>query len=144
MDAAVGYRVGLLCEQLSTWATLRDIIRADGAEPKLEALMTLLGAEAEPDQARVAALIDAVEEACARQQLPGLARRTTQPGGVPALPPGMAGRSASAIAGWTCPVGRCDRVVTPDETSTAPACAVVSGAGGGTDGSMKPCLLPPR
>lgn len=143
MDAAVGNRVGLLCGQLSTWApSLGDIIRAGGAEPELKALMTMLGAEAEPDQARVAKLIDAVEEACARQGLPGLARRTTGPQGVPALPPGIAG--GSAIAGWTCPVGRCDRVVTPDETSAAPACAVVSGCGGGTNRSMKPYLLPPR
>lgn len=142
MDAAVGNRVGLFCEQLSTWPSLGDIIGAGGGERDLKALMTLLGAEAEPDQARVAALIDAVEEACARRGLPGLARRTTGLQGVPTLPPGMAGRSA--IAGWTCPVGRCDRVVTPDETSAAPACAVVSQVGGGTGTSMKPYLLPPR
>jgi len=142
MDTAVGNRVGLLCEQLSTWASLGDIIRAGGAGRELKTLTSLLGAEADPDQAQVAALVDAVEEACARQGLPGLARRAVGPQGVPALPPGMPGRSA--IAGWTCPVGRCDRVVTPDEASRSPVCAVVQGFGSGTDGLMKPYLLPPQ
>ncbi|MFF0478419.1 hypothetical protein [Streptomyces sp. NPDC004284] len=127
MDDVVGERVAALCGELSRWPELATMIRDAGALPQLSELLALLANRAEPDERQVAALIDAIEDACARQGLPVLTRR------VPSLPPGV-GADTGEIAGWTCPLGRCSRVVLQDETPHPPTCA----AAWGEDGRMKP------
>ncbi|MCX5145213.1 hypothetical protein AB0C90_32325 [Streptomyces sp. NPDC048550] len=133
MDAATRSRVGLLCDQLSRWPSLREIIREGGAGPELDDLLALLAGPAEPAPRRMAELVDAVERSCARQGLAGWTSREGVPlPGVPTLPPGMTG--TAGVAGWTCPFSRCDRVVTPDESPRPPECA----AAHGRDARMKP------
>lgn len=83
MDDVVGERVAALCGELSRWPELATMIRDAGALPQLSELLALLANRAAPDERHVAALIDVIEDACARQGLPALTRR------VPSLPPGM-------------------------------------------------------
>ena len=47
--------------------------------------------------------------------------------------------NTQALAGWTCPLGHCDRVVTPDEVAAPPTCAAA-----GPDAPMTPYTLPPQ
>ncbi|CAN3985934.1 hypothetical protein [Kitasatospora purpeofusca] len=132
MDLLLRDRVGTLCEQLSRWPSLRTSIRDGGGEHALTELLALLTGTTDPEGPRVSELVDAIEDACARQGLAGLTTREVgSPGGIPALPPGMSG--APEIMGWTCPLGRCNRVVTPDETAHPPTCAAH-----GPEGRMKP------
>ncbi|MCX4773714.1 hypothetical protein [Streptomyces sp. NBC_01285] len=126
MDDVVGERVAALCGELSRWPELATMIRDAGALPQLSELLALLANRSEPDERHVTALIDVIEDACARQGLPALTRR------VPSLPPGT-GADTRGIAGWTCPLGRCSRVVLQDETPHPPTCA----AARGEDGRMK-------
>ncbi|MEU9204833.1 hypothetical protein [Streptomyces sp. NPDC048332] len=116
MDGVVGERVAALCGELSRWPELATMIHDAGALPQLSELLALLADRADPDERHVVALIDVIEEACAGQGLPALTRR------VPSLPPGT-GATTGAIAGWTCPLGRCSRVVLQDETPHPPTCA---------------------
>ncbi|MFE2519465.1 hypothetical protein [Streptomyces mirabilis] len=139
MHAADRERVGLLCDQLSRWPSLTATIRDGGAETELHSLLALLASQSDPDGQRVSDLLAAIEDACARQGLPGLTNRNGGfPGGIPALPPGMTelppGMNDPGVLGWTCPLSRCNRVVTPEETTHPPACAAVPSP----DGRMKP------
>jgi hypothetical protein len=138
MDALVRDRVGLLCDQLSRFPTLRSTIADAGASTELAELLTKLADAHEPDQARILALLNAIEQACAGVGLAGLTSRTkgfdvglTLPGGLDADP---------GLAGWTCPLRRCDRVVIRQEAvgTTTPTCAARQNA------PMMPYSLPPR
>ncbi|MET9073380.1 hypothetical protein ABZX95_14655 [Streptomyces sp. NPDC004232] len=137
MDEAVSDRVGMLCDQLSRWPELATTIRDGGAQAQLAELLTLLAGRSAPDDRRVSALIDAIEDACARQGLPGLTRR------LPSLPPGLGTARRTPQdgepAGWTCPLDRCSRVVLPEETPSAPICAAH-----GEDARMRPYRPRPR
>ncbi|MFE1949455.1 hypothetical protein ACFW9D_03190 [Streptomyces sp. NPDC059524] len=115
-------RVGSLCDQLSRWPSLRTTVRDGGGEAELRDLLGQLASDADPDEGLVRTLLDAVERACARQGLAGLTSRSgIGPVDMTSLPPGLA--DVRGVVGWTCPLGRCDRVVTPDETAQAPTCA---------------------
>ncbi|MER7693829.1 hypothetical protein [Streptomyces sp. NPDC097610] len=125
MDEAVGDRVGMLCDQLSRWPELATMIRDGGGQAQLEELLTLLADRSAYDERRISALMDAIEDACARQGLPGLTRR------LPPLPPGMGTAQRTTghgePAGWTCPLDYCSRVVLPEETPSPPTCAAARG-----------------
>lgn len=126
MDVNVRDRVGLLCDQLSRWPSLMATIQDGGAQAELDTLLALVASETDPDSKRVSDLIDLIESACARQGVVGLTSRDGVPGGgITSLPPGMA--STPEVMGWTCPLGRCDRVVTSDETSNPPTCVAAHG-----------------
>jgi hypothetical protein len=144
MDEAVRHRIAALCDQLSRWPSLETLIRDGGAEAELKDLLRLLVGRTDPDQGQVIALIDAVERGCARQGLAGLTNRGGRlPSGYTALPSvSYAGlpTGTSETAGWTCPLGRCSRVVIPDESAVAPDCA--AGPDGGMQ--MKPYTSRPR
>lgn len=116
-------RMGMLCDQLSRWPDLPSIIRSAGAGGDLDELLAALGAEDEPDQGRMLAWIQAIEEACARTGLVGI---TSRDKAFHPLPPGVS--PDSRVRAWVCPRGRCGRVVLPEETQTPPVCVV----GGGT------------
>lgn len=120
-QAAVRDRVGLLCDQLSRWPTLHATIDSAGADNELGALLALLAGPHEPDLGKIETLLDAIDQACARIGLAALTSRAKGPAPWAGLPPGLAGHPGPA--GWTCPLRRCDRVVTPDETSAPPTCA---------------------
>lgn len=126
----MGHRVGLLCDQLSRWPELAEMIRDGGAHSQLEELLALLAGATNPDEHHVTELVAAIEHACARQGLPAQSR------GISSLPPGMGESQRGRPAGWTCPLGRCSRVVLPDETEHPPTCA----AARGEDTGMKPYL----
>ena len=114
-------------------------IRDGGGEHALTELLALLTGTTDPEGPRLSELIDAIEDACARQGLAGLtSREVGSPGGIPALPSGMNVLppwmgGAPEVMGWTCPLGRCNRVVTPDETAHPPTCVAH-----GPEGRMKP------
>ncbi|MFD5728312.1 hypothetical protein ACFWMT_19775 [Streptomyces sp. NPDC058368] len=129
MDAMTRERVGLLCDQLSRWPSLQTTIRDGGAEDELRDLLRQLASETAPDNQRVSELLDAIERACALQGLPGLTSRTSNnPVDMTTLPPGMT--DVRSVVGWTCPIKRCNRVVTPDETSQPPTCVALHDANG--------------
>ncbi|MFF4752167.1 hypothetical protein ACWD5R_10745 [Streptomyces sp. NPDC002514] len=119
MDAEVRGRVEALCAQLSRWPSVRETIAGGGAGDALDALMTLLRDRAEPDPARVEALLDAIDRAAAQSGLAGLTSGVRGP--VPPLPRGI--RPAPGPLGWTCPLGRCSRVVLAGESTDTPVCA---------------------
>ena len=115
-------RLASLCDELSRWPSLEMTVRDGGAGRELHELLVLMDGELVPDPATISVLIDAVEEACNRQGLAGL---TSRQAGMPAIPAGVT--AVATVAGWTCPKGRCTRVVTPDETTEPPICAVTGG-----------------
>ena len=118
------------------WPTLYATIRNAGAHTELDELLTTLADPHQPDQDRVLALIAAIDQACTKVGLAGLTSRTkaldaglTLPGGLDADP---------SLAGWTCPLQRCDRVVIRQEAGGTPTCAARQNA------PMTPYTLPPR
>lgn len=115
-------RVGMLCDQLSQWPDLRDIILDAGAGGELDELLTALGAEDEPDQDLMLACVRAIENACARKGLAGI---TSRDKAFRPLPPGTS--PIPGLRAWVCPWGRCDRVVLPEETQAPPVCVVGNG-----------------
>ncbi len=142
MDTAMRKRTGLLCDQLSRWPSLWDIVRDGGGEQHLTDLLTLLGTP-DPDPTAVGLLIDAVEQACARQGLAGFSTRSESGDKFPSmtgLPP-MPIPPTDVVA-WTCPMDQCVRVVAPDETDGLPSCAVASGTAGGKATPMRPYKFP--
>jgi hypothetical protein len=144
MDAVLRDRVGLLCDQLSRWPSLYTTIHDAGVDTELAELLTVLAETGDPDQARIQALLDAIDEACKHIGLAALTTRSMglDPGGLtlPAgldLPSGLDG-TAGAVVGWTCPLRRCDRVVTAGETAQQPTCAARQNS------PMTPYTLPPQ
>ncbi|MFB7128262.1 hypothetical protein [Kitasatospora sp. NPDC056273] len=131
MDLASRERLGSLCDQLGTWPSLRELISDAGAETQLNDLLALLTEPGDPDNALVAELLDAVEDAYTRLGMIGLTSRDGVPPRIALLPPGIAGQRA--VIGWTCPLDRCNRVITADETPLPPTCAAH-----GPNGPMKP------
>jgi hypothetical protein len=125
-------RVGMLCDQLSRFPDLHDIIRNAGADKELDGLLAALGGAGELDQERMLAWLQAIEDACARKGLAGI---TSREHGFRPLPAGLS--ATSNIPVWVCPRGRCDRVVLPEEAQTPPVCAVTGGT------PMMPFALPP-
>jgi hypothetical protein len=123
-------RVGTLCDQLSRFPDLDGIIRDGGAGGELEELLAALGGD-EPDQDQMLAWLQAIEDACARKGLAGIASRELA---FRPLPTGLS--AASGSRAWVCPRGRCDRVVLPEEAQTPPVCAVAGGT------PMNPFTLP--
>lgn len=114
--------MGILCDQLSRWPELHGIIRDAGAGRELDELLAALRGEDEPDQGRMLAWVQVIEDACARKGLTGITSREH------AFRPLPAGLSAAPGSGaWVCPRGRCDRVVLPEEAQAPPACAVARG-----------------
>jgi hypothetical protein len=136
MDAGLRGRVGLLCEQLSRWPSLRTIIGDAGARTELADLLAVLADPREPEADRVRTLLDAIDKACVGVGLTGLTSRTKAPDAGLTLPYGV--NAVPGLVGWTCPLGRCDRVVTRKEAADPPTCAP------GRDTRMKPYTLPPR
>lgn len=120
MGDVVGDRVGLLCDELSRWPELTQTIRDGGAQAQLNEVLKLLADPNDSNEQHMAQLLDAIEDACARQ---GLALQTRA---IPSLPPGT-GWHGGGLAGWTCPLDRCTRVVLPDETTDPPTCAAAHG-----------------
>lgn len=122
-------RVGMLCDQLSRFPDLHDVIRDAGADGELDKLLAALGGVDEPDEDQVLVWLQAIEDACARKGLAGVTSREH------AFRPPFPGVSDSWA--WVCPRGRCDRVVLPEKARTPPVCAM----DGGTP--MTPFTLPP-
>ncbi|WP_189948732.1 hypothetical protein [Streptomyces alanosinicus] len=114
------HRLGLLCDQLTRHETMAAEIETAGAGTELGELLALIGrgpgSAADPE--RAAQLLDAIEDACARNSLSPLAVRdhtdSRLPGGFGLRPEGRA---------WVCPMGACDRVVLPEEANERPRCA---------------------
>ena len=119
---------GMLCDQLSRFPDLHDIIRDAHVGGELEKLLAALSGEDEPDEDQVLAWLQAIDDACARKGLAGIISREQ------VFRPPFPGVSDSWA--WVCPRGRCDRVVLPEEAQTPPVCAV----NGGTP--MSPFTLP--
>lgn len=118
MDQDSRTRIELLCEQLDHWPDVREVIQAGGAGGQLDELTELLRSTGSFDPGHLIALLDAIEEAAAREGLVGVTSRPRGP--VPDLPHGM--HSAHTV-GWTCPLRRCTRVVLFDESRETPTCA---------------------
>jgi len=118
-------RVGLLCDQL-TRHSMEQLIRDAGAGEELGALRAVLRNDQDADADRLRALLDALEDACLRSGLSGVASRQQ---GYRPLPPGLSpnsqhDRNGSARA-WVCPLRRCARVVLPEEAAAdVPICAM--------------------
>lgn len=125
-------RVGMLCDQLSRWPDLPGIIRDAGAGSELDELIAALGSEELPDQGRVIAWVQAIDDACARHGLAGLTSRENP---FRPLPIGLS--EDAGPRAWVCPRGHCNRVVLYEEKQTPPVCV----AGGGTP--MRRFGLPP-
>jgi hypothetical protein len=89
MDAGLRGRVGLLCEQLSRWPSLRTIIGDAGAHTELADLLAVLAHPREPEADRVRTLLDAIEKACVGVGLTGLTSRTKAPDAGLTLPHGV-------------------------------------------------------
>lgn len=120
-------RLGLLCDGLSQWNSLDGIIRAGGAGPELDELLTGFD-HADVDPARSAQLLDAIDAACKRAGLDWPPRAFQPlPHGFTVSPDGDS---------WVCPHGRCDRVVLPEEAGGPPLC------GAGSRIPMKSFRLP--
>jgi hypothetical protein len=136
VDTGLLGRIGLLCDQLSMWPSLYATIRDAGARTELDELLTTLADPHEPDRDRIRALLDAIDHACARVGLAGLTSRSPGPDAGITLPGGLDG--PPGLVGWTCPLGRCDRVVTVNEAVGTPTCAA------GHAAPMTPYTLPPR
>jgi len=136
MDAALRDRVGLLCDQISRFPTLQGIIADAGALTELTGLLTMLADPHEPDQARVGALLDAIDQACSKTGLVGLTSRTKGLEAGLSLPGGLA--ADPGLAGWTCPLERCGRVVIRQEADGTPTCAARQNT------PMRPYLSPLR
>jgi len=136
MDTPLRDRVGLLCEQLSRWPTLHATIRDAGAHTELDELLTILAAPKEPDRDRVLTLIDAIDQACTKVGLAGLTSRTKALSAGLTLPGGLEGDPS--LAGWTCPLHRCERVVISQEVDGTPTCAARQNT------PMTPYVLPLR
>ncbi|MFE6049971.1 hypothetical protein ACFQ6N_04395 [Kitasatospora sp. NPDC056446] len=130
MDEVTRERLGLLCGQLG-WSSFRMLIASAGAEAQLDGLLVLLTGPGDPDDTLVTELLDAVEDAYARQGMSGLTARDGASSGTVLLPPGITGQRT--LIGWTCPLDRCNRVVTADETPHPPTCGAH-----GPDGRMTP------
>jgi len=136
MDGALRDRVGLLCDQLSRFPTLHTTITNAGAHTELAELLTTLAGSHEPDQDCVLALIDAIDHACTKVGLAGLTSRIKTLDASLNLPGGL--EADSGLAGWTCPLQRCSRVVILQEADGTPTCAARHNT------PMTPYILPPR
>lgn len=133
MDAEVRNRIGILCRQISRRPSLVTAIGEIGARPALDELLTALAGPAEPGQARIIELLDAIDHAGKSRGLTGLtspgkaldAGHCLPPGlvaGPDSLPPGFSG--APKPIGWTCTLRRCDRVDVPAHAADGtPTCA---------------------
>jgi hypothetical protein len=148
-------RVGMLCDQLSRFPDLYDIIRDAGAGGELDKLLDALSGEDEPDEDQALVWLQAIDDACARKGLAGITSREHAfrplPPGLPpsrfhplsrwlSLPLGKLPVPVSpdpSSDAWVCPRNLCARVVLPEETQTRPVCAVADGT------SMRPFALPP-
>ena len=122
--AGVRDRLAALCNQLAKWDTLDGIIRAGDAGDALDELLaSCVAANADSDTAQAAKLLDAIDEACAKQ---GIGRVSFTARGTAYRP--LPASSTAASAAWVCPTGSCDRVVFPDEANSDPVCALAGGA----------------
>lgn len=97
----------MLCDQLSRWPNLHGVICGAGADGDWTGLLAALG---EPEQDRMLAWAQGIEDACARK---GLASITSREHALRPLPTGMF--AAPDSRAWVCLRGRCDRVVLPEE-----------------------------
>ena len=117
MDPELQRRIEHLCAQLSRWPNIKAVIVAGGGGADLQELAELLQADGEIGDARVRQLLNEIGDAAAKGGLPGMTSRPRGP--IPSLPSAMAalppGMYPPPIAGWTCPLGRCSRVVLPGE-----------------------------
>lgn len=128
MDTELQRRVEHLCDQLSRWPSIKATIVAGNGGAELQELAELLQANGEIDVGRTRELLDKIGDAAASRGLPGLTSRPRGP--IPSLPPGMPppGR-VPRVAGWTCPLHRCSRVVLsgeavrPGASDGVPRCA---------------------
>lgn len=100
-------RVGMLCDQLSRFPDLHDVICDAGADGELDKLLAALGGVDEPDEDQVLGWLQAIEDACARKGLAGITSREhafrPRPPGCPRPPSSRCGcvRRAGATA-WCC------------------------------------------
>ncbi|MFF2409593.1 hypothetical protein [Streptomyces sp. NPDC058092] len=96
-------------------------IRNAGAGNELDELLAMPSGGAGVDAKRAKALLDAIDDACARY---GLAAVTVRSYGDAQLPAGF-GRPPATVEQdkWICPQGFCGRVVFSEEAPTPPACA---------------------
>ncbi|MBV1956631.1 MULTISPECIES: hypothetical protein [Streptomyces] len=130
-------RLGVLCDQLTRHRTMAAEIEAAGAGPQLEELLGLLptapdASGAPASTARLGALLDAIEDACARHGLADLDVRGLEhlrsadarlPPGFALTPGGTPAAGADPVDAWVCPWSHCGRVVFPEEATARPACA---------------------
>ncbi|MBF9072513.1 hypothetical protein [Streptacidiphilus fuscans] len=136
MGHPVWERIAVLCEQLSGTPHLKRIIESGGGGADLAALFEALGGVTDPQPEAITELIDEIERVLRSVGLSGLSTRTfLNPASEFVLPPGMTAKPTTV--GWTCPLGRCSRVVLSEETSKPPVCAA-------SDGRMKPFEVFPR
>lgn len=128
-------RLGVLCDQISRWPDLCDIIRDAGAENELrEILNALICSEnlTEEKMRQVLSWLQVIDNSCAHSMgLIGIASRQKA---FHSLPPGLSDDSDTQA--WICPRDRCDRVDLSTESSLRPSCAMFQGI------LMRPFNLP--
>lgn len=120
--SAVRERLGILCDQVARHADVEQVIRAAGAGAELDRLLHVVRT-AQPDQRAdpnvMTELLDAIEQACARNGLLGVTTVTRYT----ALPTGFPRQPKDVPPTWICPLRSCARVVFDDETAAPPQCA---------------------
>lgn len=114
-------RLGVLCDQLSRHSSMEDLIRAAHAGDQLDELLAILRGSAEVEPGREEALLDAIDDACARE---GLAPVDVRGNSRAWLPPGFNLPPDRTADTWVCPRGCCARVVFADEAPEPPGCPV--------------------
>lgn len=110
-------RLGALCNQIARHADIDQAIRDAGAEAQLDELLTAVRTGKAVDQDLVVELLDAIEEACARNGLTGITAVTRY------TPLPFQQRGQEEPPTWICPTRSCDRAVFDDEAATPPHCA---------------------
>jgi len=122
-------RLAVLCEQITRHTDMDQTIRNAGAEAQLDELLSAVrDTSVGPDPDRLTALLEEIDDACARYGVVGVTSRVKQltpqplPNGYSPLVPGL-GDGQNEPPVWVCPLQRCTRVVFDDEATTGPMCA---------------------
>ena len=97
-------RVGMLCDQLSRFPDLHDVIRDAGADGELDKLLAALGGVDEPDEDQVLVWLQAIEDVVpARDWRASPAENTPSARHSPESPiPGRGCVRGAGATAWSC------------------------------------------